>query len=383
VNTGPVRTPRAPEFVSVDPARLLDSRAGTKPAAGHVTEVQVTGIAGSQIPTDAKTVYVNVTAVNTDDAGFVTVYPCGSPRPEASSFNPVAGSITHNLVAAGIGTGGKVCIYTSSATDLLVDVQGFHPSTAAYVPTQPERVLDTRSAEQKGYTGPKPTAGTTITLKVTGVGTSNVPADASAVVLNVTSTGSANEGWITAYPCGAAVPNASNVNLYPGRDRANLVTAKVGTGGNVCLFVSQGTDVIADIEGYAPASSTFVATVPERVLETRSGSQVNYSGTKPIAGQTVELRVVGFGSANIPADAGTVMLNLTAVDSTVGGFVTVYPCGSARPTASNVNLTGLTTPNLVAAKIGSGGRVCIYTSGDTNLFADIVGFFPGTVISNS
>ena len=384
VNRGTTRTPRAPEFISVDPIRLLDTRSpagqqgstGVRPAAGQVVEVQVTGVSGSLIPTDAKTAYLNVTAVNNSDSGFVTVYPCGTTRPSASSFNPIGGSITHNLVAAGIGTGGKVCIYTGVTGDLIVDVQGFHPATAEYTPTQPERLLDTRG-------GAKPTAGQTIVLDVTSVGSAQVPDDASAVILNVTSSGSDAEGWITVYPCGSPVPNASNVNLIPGLDRANLVVAKIGTGGNTCLYVSQATNVIADIQGFVPSSSSFVSAVPERVLDTRPGGQVSYSGAKPIGGQTIELRVAGFGTTNIPADAGTVMLNVTVTQSATGGFVTVYPCGSPVPNASNLNLTGITKANLVAAKIGSGGRVCLTTTGDTHLIADIAGYFPGTVLSNS
>jgi Domain of unknown function (DUF4331) len=383
VNTGTDRTPRTPEFVSIEPTRLLDTRNGAKPAAGNVVQVQVTGVAGSLIPTDAKTAYLNVTAVNTVDDGFVTVFPCGSAQPDASSFNPIAGQATQNLVAAGVGVGGKVCVFTSGSTDLIVDLQGYHPSTAAYVATQPERLLDTRVVGQKGYSGPKPTSGQTITLDVTGVGTSKVPDDAGAVMLNVTATSSVADGWITVYPCGSPLPNASSLNLVPGIARANLVPAKIGTGGDVCLFASEGTDIIADVQGFAPASSSFVATVPERVLDTRSGGPVNYSGSKPIAGQTIELRVVGFGASNVPADAGTVMLNLTATDSATGGFVTVYPCGSARPLASNLNFTGLTVPNLVAAKVGAGGRVCIYTSDITHLIADIAGYFPGTVLTTS
>ena len=153
VNLGVERTPRAPEFVSVAPERVLETRtdqggqkgySGAKPTAGQVIELQVTGTSGAMIPTDATTVFLNVTAVNTDADGFVTVYPCGSPRPTASNFNPIAGTITHNLVAARVGAGGKVCIYTSTPTDLFADVEGFHPSTAAYVPTLPERLLETR-----------------------------------------------------------------------------------------------------------------------------------------------------------------------------------------------------------------------------------------------
>jgi len=61
----------------------------------------------------------------------------------------------------------------------------------------------------------------------------------------------------------------------------------------------------------------------------------------------------------------------------------VYPCGSPRPVASNVNLTGIDTPNMVAAKVGDGGRVCIFTSGATHILADISGYFPDTALSGS
>ena len=384
VNQGTEQTPRAPEFISVDPERVLETRigagqigyAGAKPTAGQTIQLQVTGTPGSMVPPDATTVFLNVTATDTAADGFVTVYPCGSPRPEASNFNPLAGVVTHNLVAAPVGAGGKVCIYTDTATNLIADLAGYHPSTAKYVPVQPERYLDTR-------TGTKAAKGQVITLDVTGVGAANVPADATAVFLNITSVNSDAAGWVTAYPCGSAPPNASNVNLLPGRARANLVAATIGAGGNVCLFVSEASDVIADIEGYVPAASSFVGSMPERILETRAAAgQIGYSGAKPIAGQTIELKVTGVGATQVPADAGTVLLNVTATDSATTGFVTVYGCGTARPLASNINLTGLTTPSLVAAQVGDGGRVCIYTSEATNLIADIAGYFPGTVLAH-
>jgi hypothetical protein len=149
----------------------------------------------------------------------------------------------------------------------------------------------------------------------------------------------------------------------------------------VCLYVSESTDVIADIQGYVPGSSSFVGVNPERALDTRLGGQVGYSGAKPIAGQTIELKVTGTGVTQVPKDAGTVLLNVTATDSATTGFVTVYGCGTNRPLASNINLTGLDTPSLVAAQVGDGGRVCIYTSEATHLVADIAGYFPGTVLA--
>jgi hypothetical protein len=204
------------------------------------------------------------------------------------------------------------------------------------------------------------------------------------VYLNLTAVNSSTTGFATVYPCGTTPPNASNVNFVPGIARSTLVVAKVGTGGNVCLFSSKSTDLVADLQGYAPASSPYIAAVPERLLDTRSDvGQMGYSGAKPIAGQTIELKVTGAGKTAAPGDAGAVLLNITATENTNGGFVTVFPCGSARPLASNLNLTGVDTPNLVAAKVGDGGRVCIYTSGATHLVADIEGFFPDTMLVGS
>lgn len=397
VNNGPSRAPRAPEFIPLNPQRVLETRptgatgqlgyTGAKPTAGQTIKVKLTGLAGSLVPTDAKAVYLNVTAVNSDKDGYVTAYACGTAQPVASSFNPTANLITTNLVAAPIGADGTICLYTNAGTDLVADLAGYHPANSAFVPTVPERLLETRTTEpggQKGYAGAKPTDGSVIVLKVTGTGTAQVPDDASAVYLNVTAVNSSGTGYIAAYPCGSPVPNASVVNLEPGLTRATLTVDKVGNGGNVCLYTSKSTDIVADLEGYAPGTSPFVSTVPERLLDTRTnfGGQVGYSGDKPIAGQTIELKVTGTGTVNVPATAGTVLLNVTATENAPGGYVTVYPCGSPFPVASNLNLTGLDTPNLVAAKVGQGGRVCIFTAGATHLIADIAGYFPDSLIGS-
>ena len=381
VNRGVDQSPRNPEYIGVNPERVLDTRSGAKPAAGSITTLKVTGVGSTLVPSDASTVYLNVTADQTAVNGFATVYPCDAPRPVASNFNPIAGETTTVLVAAKLSASGTVCIYTETATHLIADIQGYHPGSAQYVPTQPVRLLDTRLGSQVGFTGAKPSAATSVPVKVIGTGTPAVPTDAKSVVVSVTSTGSNAAGWVTVYPCGEAVPNASNVNLVPGIARASLVTAKIGANGSVCLFVSQSTDVIVDLAGFVPATSTFVPTSPQRVLDTRSATAVSYSGLKPTAGQTIELKVTRVGVAQIPNDAGTVALNLTSTNSDAPyGFATVYPCGSPRPLASNVNYSVNDTPNMVMAKIGEGGRVCIYTSSSTDFVADINGYFADTLL---
>lgn len=45
----------------------------------------------------------------------------------ASNLNFVRGTTIPNLVVAGIGTNGNVCIYTSAPTDLIADLNGHFP----------------------------------------------------------------------------------------------------------------------------------------------------------------------------------------------------------------------------------------------------------------
>ena len=75
--------------------------------------------------------------------------------------------------------------------------------------------------------------------------------------------------------------------------------------------------------------------------------------------------------------AVSVVLNVTAVVPSGGGFVTVFPCGQAVPNASNLNFgAGAVIPNSVLARVGSGGRVCFYSFAETDLLVDVSGYFP-------
>ena len=106
-------------------------------------------------------------------------------------------------------------------------------------------------------------------------------------------------------------------------------------------------------------------------------------------GGGIELRVkvggvAGVGAAvgasaagGVAGGVGAVSLNVTVVDPVAGGFVTVYPCGS-RPVVSSLNFSaGQTVPNAVISTVSAGGEVCFYSSVDTNLVADVNGWFAG------
>ena len=271
---------------------------------------------------------------------------------------------------------GNAAFATAAAISATTTVSAPAVPSAA-VPTvvtaTPARLLDTRpDGPQRGYTGDKPAAGQTIEVQVAGAG--GVPADAAAVVLNVTGTDATAAGFVTVWPCGEQRPLASSLNLTPGVTSPNAVITKLGVEGKVCLYTQSGTHLIADLAGWFPSGAGYTALRPDRLLDTRrDGPQRGYTGETPAAGQTVELAVTANGA--VPADATTVVLNVTGTDATAAGFVTVWPCGEQRPLASSLNLTpGVTSPNAVITKLGVEGKVCLYTQSGTHLLADLTGY---------
>jgi Trypsin len=230
---------------------------------GAPNEVTVAG--RGDVPQDASVVVLNITALGANSAGFLTAWPCGSPKPNASNVNYSAGEDTPNQVISKLNAGGKICIETSNDVDVLVDVDGYFPAGADFTGLDPIRKLDTRS-------GTKPRIGATTQAAVTG---GTVPADAAAVVVNLTATGTSGDGFVTAWPCGEAQPLASSLNFRIGHDRANLVIAKVGSAGTVCLQSSASTHLIADVTGYFPKGSAFAPLAPKRLLDTRNGRAVS------------------------------------------------------------------------------------------------------------
>jgi Excalibur calcium-binding domain len=176
-------------------------------------------IAGrAAIPGGVSTVVLNVAVDQPQIAGYVTVYPCDAPPPTASNLNYVTDQAVPNAVISKLSAAGTACLFTSGATHLIVDVAGYFANATALVPLgAPARLLDTgpggitADGALKG-TRLRPTSGT---VQLSVAGRASIPADASAVVLNVTVDQIQAAGYITVYPTGVGRPNASTPPTPP------------------------------------------------------------------------------------------------------------------------------------------------------------------------
>jgi hypothetical protein len=119
--------------------RWLDTReTGVKVEAGETVSFDTT--IGGFDPSDGAV--VNVTAIDTEAPGFLTVFPCGGEIPTTSVLNTRPGAVVSNATIAAPDDDHILCVFSLTRTDLVVDMMGsIHGS---FVPLVPIRVLDTR-----------------------------------------------------------------------------------------------------------------------------------------------------------------------------------------------------------------------------------------------
>jgi hypothetical protein len=274
----------------------------------------------------------------------------GAGRGTATGPAPVHHAVAHPAVAKPV-------------SDELVPSQ-----PGKFVQSAPVRLLDTRAAV--GVPTRTPVAQGGVVRLALGL-----PADAKAVVLNLTATDTRSAGYLTVYPDGQAKPATSNLDFASGETRANLVTVAVTDGSVDICNQSAGADVIADLEGYytddtATTGSSYYPLSPSRLLDTRA------SHTPVGPHSSIALTVTG--QAGVPATGVTsVVLNVTETDATTPGFFTVYADGQPVPPVSHLNFgRDETVPNLVVVPVPADGKVDIgNAAGTADAIVDVEGYY--------
>ena len=277
------------------------------------------------------------------------------------------------------------------SVDLIGDVAGYFSAaaTSANTALTPCRVFDTRQVGPTGCAGAvavglaKMGPAATLNVKVAGVG--GVPANATAVVINLTAVDATQGTFVTAWPHGVTQPVVSNLNVHSASPVPNLAIVPVGADGTIDLFNAAGSvDLIGDVAGYfaAGAGASNATVTPCRVFDT--GRQAGPTGCvgavavgKAQVGPAGILNVKVAGVGGVPANATAVVLNVTAVNATHGTFITAWPHGVAQPVVSNLNVHSASAiPNLTIVPIGADGTIDLFNAaGSIDLIGDVAGYF--------
>ncbi len=227
-------------------------------------------------------------------------------------------------------------------------------------------------------------------LQVTGPGVA--PVAAGAVVLTVTAMGSTAAGSLTAYRAGITPPNTSTLSWGQGETVSNLVTVKVGTGGQVALANTAGSvDVVVDLNGYyaRPTGSTgaghYFPVAPFRLLDTRESNPIGPGASAPIK----------VAETAVPPAAEAAVLNVTAVDTTERSYLAVVQgtlqCAASAPdpcigTWSFTWAAGADVSDRVIAPLGRGpdgspGWISVFNrAGSVNLLVDVEGWYGDSTV---
>ncbi len=262
---GDLTDERGARLVSVNPARILDTRGSSPLGPGAQLTVPFRGAsaAGTTVPNDANVVgaLINVTAVAPTTGTFVSVVPTEPVgAPTTSNLNVAAGRVQANLVMVPVGPDGAIHLYNSAGnTNLLVDVLGYLQTGAPeatragrVIPlTSPYRALDTRQAPFGGVPlGPAQAedwsfAAFAASVNIDGIAVGNQ----AALIGNLTNASLARQyptvkvepGFLTVYPAdSASLPVISNLNNYESAAVPNMALIKYGTDQTVRVYNAAG-----------------------------------------------------------------------------------------------------------------------------------------------
>lgn len=371
-------------FPVANPAVIMDTRNGTgvakAPLGANSTDVvQIAGVDGvPAMSTGLTSVVLTVTAIYPNASSYVAVSGDGIGNGAATvDFTP--GQIIPNTVVVPLKDG-KVDFYNRfGSVNVAAVVTGYY-STEADGSTYTGDVgtlLDTRSGTgiaAAGALGPN----STDTVQVTGA--AGVPNDGTvtAVVLNLTAINGTSNSYIGVYPGTSGPSAATSVSFAPNEVFANTVIVPLGTDGTLKFYNFAGTvNVAANVAGYYSTSatgSTFSVVTPTHLLDTRNAAAPFHALG---AGVTESLPVVGIGG--VPANATAVALNVTAIGSTTGGYLSVITDGAGRTGSTGVYFgKGQTLANMVIVPV-TDGKVDFYNNtGSVNIAVDVLGYYTGS-----
>ncbi len=252
----PASPPSTFAFYPLTPCRVADTRQTNFPSGlgapylpgQQERDFPILNATSCNIPSSAIAYSLNFSVVPHGPLGYMTVWPYSLPRPTVSTLNDIPGQIIANAAIVVAGLDGKVAVYPSNDTDLIIDINGYFavPGTGGlslYTLT-PCRVIDTRHVGNG-----QPFSGTLSPPVNVVTSPCGVPATAKAYVFNATVVPTGALGYLTLWPDGSNRPTVSTLNALDGSITNNMAIVP-STNGKVDAYASGITQLILDISSY-------------------------------------------------------------------------------------------------------------------------------------
>lgn len=320
------------------------------------------------MPAGATAAAVNLIAVGASGNGYLTVHACGTQRPVASAVQSLRGGVASGAAFVPLAPDGTFCVFSSLTTHVVVDLFGwFTPGGGdRFEPVATSRRYDSRTSQRQVP------ARTVVRVSTRGAGAA--PAGSTGASLVVHAIDAAADAHVTVWPCDVAMPVVSSLNVSRRGSVTNAVDVRVSPAGEVCLYASAAVHLVVDLAGwYGPGATTRYHAVPaSRVVDTRVG--LAWTGAL-VRNQQRRLDLAGVGGVPV-AGARAVAAQVTAVDASQAGYVTVHPCLSRTPDVSVLRYpVRQNTAAPVRSTVSSGGDWCIVTNGSAHVVVDVSGWF--------
>lgn len=275
-----------------------------------------------------------------------------------------------------------LCVQVVGSTER-AGVAPAHASSngGVFIPTDGHhRIADTRNG--LGDVGTTPLGpGETRTLAVAGRGGLPALSQVGAVMLDISVVGPTSSTVIVAWPSTQTQPATSNLNAAAGDSVSNSAIIAMDTSGAIKIRNSGGsTDILIDVQGYFTPTATgttgYFTSVTGRVVDTRTGVGLAQAAQLPAGGSvTVSLQNVG-----TPATTESVFANLTVINPSVTGSITVFPSDTARPANATVNYSPHTFAGSFISELSTPAKaITIFNGGSlaVDVAVDLQGAFAG------
>ena len=293
---------------------------------------------------------ISLTSTASAGGGFVQVVDCDAkPGKTANVNNDGPRQDRAGAAIVPFDGDGKACIYNSTSTHVVVDLQGYLAASAV------DDIADVRLVDTRDL-GPRRPAGSQTKIK---------GRPGSSAVVSIVAVDTHGAGFLQAIECGA-VPGAVSNNNYDGAGQEAFQPRR-----RSLRRCRRGLHPHVDADAHRGRSAGLPHHRLRRRRCRRPAARHGF-GPRPAGGSLTKVT----GRPNSNGIGG-----LTATATAGAGFVQVVPCNVTPGNNANVTFDRPAQDmfSLVVLPFDANGEVCLFTPTATHLVVDIQAYFtPGS-----